>query len=64
MNISIDEQLFEWDDEKAAINFRKHGIKFQTAAKVFRDDYRIELFDEEHSSMKNAGKLSVWLKMF
>ena len=49
MNTSIDGRLFEWDDEKAAINFRKHGINFKTAAKVFRDRYRIEKYDEEHS---------------
>ena len=49
MNASVDGRLFEWDDEKAAINFRKHGIKFKTAAKIFRDRYRIEIMDEEHS---------------
>ena len=48
MNASVDGRLFEWDDEKAAINFRKHGIKFKTAAKIFRDRYRIEIMDEEH----------------
>ena len=26
---------FEWDDEKAAINFKKHKVLFETAAKVF-----------------------------
>ena len=49
MNTAVDGRLFEWDDEKAAINFRKHGIKFKTAAKVFRDKYRIEDYDYEHS---------------
>ena len=48
MNTSIDGRLFEWDDEKAAINFRKHGVNFKTAAKVFRDRYRIAKYDEEH----------------
>ena len=49
MNVSIDNRLFEWDDEKAAINFRKHGVNFKTAAKVFRDNYRLEDYDYEHS---------------
>ncbi len=26
-----------WDDEKAASNRRKHGIRFEQAAEVFRD---------------------------
>jgi uncharacterized DUF497 family protein len=28
---------FEWDPTKAAANFRKHGVSFQTAARVFAD---------------------------
>ena len=40
---------FEWDEDKAALNPKKHGITFETAAKVFYDEYRIELYDAEHS---------------
>ena len=29
---------FEWDEEKYAVNLRKHGIKFEEAAAVFFDD--------------------------
>ncbi len=36
---------FEWDPEKDAYNFRKHGIQFSIAARVFFDPQRIELFD-------------------
>ena len=28
---------FAWDPEKAASNLRKHGISFETAARVFGD---------------------------
>ncbi len=28
---------FEWDDEKYAVNLRKHNVKFETAAEVFFD---------------------------
>lgn len=49
MKTSIDGRLFEWDDEKAALNFQKHGVTFDTAAKVFGDENRIEEYDEEHS---------------
>jgi len=32
---------FEWDEKKAAINKRDHGISFRAAALVFEDEYRI-----------------------
>lgn len=41
--------LFEWDEEKNRINFRKHGVYFRTAAKVFYDENHIIIRDEEHS---------------
>ena len=40
---------FEWDEEKAALNLKKHGIRFETAALVFNDENRIELYDSAHS---------------
>lgn len=40
---------FEWDEEKAANNFKKHGVLFETAAKVFLDENRIEIYDAVHS---------------
>ncbi len=41
--------VFEWDDEKERKNTAKHGIDFSTAALVFSDENRIELFDDWHS---------------
>ena len=43
------ELKFEWDKEKAKLNLQKHGIQFETAAKVFLDKNRIEIFDQTHS---------------
>ena len=37
---------FEWDEEKAAANVAKHGIRFDYAARVFLDPYRIEMPDD------------------
>lgn len=31
------ERYFEWDEQKAEINLRKHGIRFEDAARVFDD---------------------------
>ena len=39
----------EWDDKKNEINQKKHGISFLSAAYVFADDHRVELYDESHS---------------
>lgn len=39
---------FEWDDHKEAANFKKHGIHFMTAAKVFKDPRKLIREDEEH----------------
>jgi len=37
---------FEWDPEKARINFRKHdGIRFEEAREVFDDPYAITISD-------------------
>ena len=44
-----DEIIVEWDDKKNEINKTKHGISFLTAAYVFADDSRVELFDILHS---------------
>ena len=44
---------FEWDEEKAEKNFQKHGVTFKTAAKVFLDEKRIEIYDFIHSINEN-----------
>lgn len=32
---------FEWNEEKYAVNLRKHGVKFEEAAEVFFDRFNI-----------------------
>jgi len=41
--------IFEWDSEKALLNWKKHTVNFEDAALVFADENRIERFDSEHS---------------
>ena len=45
----MDELLFEWDEEKNKRNKRKHGISFELASRIFYDENRIEMPDDEHS---------------
>ena len=37
---------FEWDERKAAANFKKHGLPFLYATRVFLDVSRIEWLDD------------------
>ena len=49
METTINDLVFEWDDEKNQINLRKHGVDFTDAAQIFFDENRIERRDEFHS---------------
>ena len=40
---------FLWDNRKATINLKKHGVSFEEAQSVFLDDYAILLDDPDHS---------------
>lgn len=55
---------FEWDEQKAAANLRKHGVSFEEAATVFRDPLVQIEADWEHGEarmvaigMSNRGRL-------
>ena len=39
------ELSFEWDENKAAANLTKHGVRFELAAHVFHDPLRLERHD-------------------
>ena len=41
--------IFEWDEDKAKTNQRKHNVSFETARQVFLDNQRIEYYDLAHS---------------
>ncbi|MBQ7515011.1 MAG: BrnT family toxin [Schwartzia sp.] len=45
----IFDRVFEWDDEKEKLNDKKHGVDFDTAARVFFDAHHLEYPDEFHS---------------
>jgi hypothetical protein len=37
---------FEWDNAKAARNYRDHGVTFDQAVKAVSDPFAIEMIDE------------------
>ena len=49
---------FEWDPRKARSNYRKHGIRFEEAATVFRDPRALTIFDTDHSEHEDR-----WITM-
>lgn len=49
VSFSLGGMNFEYDDIKNAINIKKHGISFKSAARIFFDYDRIEYYDEKHS---------------
>jgi len=40
---------FEWDQRKAELNLRKHGISFEEASSVFADPLSLTITDPDHS---------------
>jgi len=42
--------VFEWDPNKASANYQKHGVRFEEAATVFRDDFSVTVPDPDHST--------------
>lgn len=37
---------FEWDEDKAAANWRDHGLVFDEAIQAFRDPFAVEHIDD------------------
>jgi len=42
----MQDDLFEWDDAKAASNWRDHAVTFEMAKGVFKDPFAIEWVDD------------------
>jgi uncharacterized DUF497 family protein len=40
---------FEWDEEKAEANLKKHKVGFEEAGTVFGDPFSITVDDPDHS---------------
>ena len=40
---------FEWDERKAAVNAKKHGVSFEEARSVFFDERARLIEDPDHS---------------
>jgi hypothetical protein len=44
---------FEWDDEKAKRNLKKHGVSFEEAVTIFNDPRIATIADPDHSELED-----------
>lgn len=60
--------IFEWDEDKAGKNLRKHGVSFEEASTAFGDPLSLTIADPDHSydearyillGLSHAGRLVV-----
>ena len=45
----MQDEKFEWDDDKAAANLRDHRVSFEQAAFAFNDQFAVEWIDEREA---------------
>jgi uncharacterized protein len=45
--------LFEWDDAKAAANLAKHGVSFDQPRQAFNDPFAIDFADDREDYGEN-----------
>ena len=57
VNFALGDLKFEWDSEKAEINFKKHKVHFEDAALVFFDEHKLDDYDELHSDDEDRNKI-------
>ena len=44
---------FDWDENKATTNLRKHGVSFEIASTVFKDPRLLTVADLEHDESED-----------
>ncbi|RFC62492.1 BrnT family toxin [Fulvimarina endophytica] len=49
---------FEWDDRKAELNVRKHAVRFETAAAVFSDPFRL-IFEDDRFVYDEVREIAI-----
>ncbi len=46
---------FSWDEAKALLNIRKHGVSFREAGTVFSDPFAVTFDDPDHSDEEDRS---------
>lgn len=50
---------FEWDEDKAKANAKKHGVTFEEASSVFADPLAAIFVDEAHSGGEELREIII-----
>jgi uncharacterized protein len=58
-NVNISGPFFEWDERKAALNKKKHGLSFEEAKTAFYDEDALLIHDPEHSEEGLSARLRI-----
>lgn len=53
MKLRTCNHIFDWDTPKAALNIRKHRVRFETAASALEDARAFTYFDSLHSDVED-----------
>ncbi|MFN0277843.1 MAG: BrnT family toxin [Pyrinomonadaceae bacterium] len=48
--------MFDWDIDKAILNFEKHGVSFEEASTAFDDENGLDWADPKHSKGESRRK--------
>lgn len=48
-DVSMEELLFEWDEQKNTLNKKKHSVSFEEAKTAFYDEFAMQFYDPDHS---------------
>ncbi|NJK56401.1 MAG: BrnT family toxin [Pleurocapsa sp. SU_5_0] len=49
---------FEWNEDKAILNIKKHGVDFETATAVFNDPLAL-IFDDTWNSVDESREIII-----
>lgn len=58
---ALEDLHFVWDSDKEALNIKKHGLSFKTAAMVFLDALRLDFPDRLHSTFNESRYFTIGL---
>lgn len=58
----MEDDEFEWRDEKAASNLRDHGITFEMARDAFKDVFAVEWIDNRHEDTEERINMLAMLE--
>ncbi len=54
---------FEWDQDKAQLNIRKHEVTFEEGSTVFKDTLSITIHEDEHSSTYEQRYITIGMSL-